>query len=225
MADKEEKKETEVKTPDIESIKAMGIKERMSLVRLEVSIEKKGNNSFKNYDYFRPDDVNNVLKPLLYKYRLFDYYNLDRLENGRSLARLDITTFDNDEKMTYTMDAPDISIQGANDVMNVGGTMTYTKRYLLMNAFDMADNEDDFDNNKTFNQMPKTAPKSNGTATSVEVSNLIFEARRLAVAKSKIDSQKTSDIVGKYIASKKIADIDSSDTLKNLINELNEVNG
>jgi hypothetical protein len=48
------------------------------------------------------------------------------------------------------------SIKATNISQQLGGAMTYTKRYMLMNAFDIVDNNLDFDNTKN---TEKTQPK------------------------------------------------------------------
>lgn len=218
--DKEQSSDNKVESPSL--------KERMVLIANELIIGKDGRNTFSDYDYIRPDDLQNALKPLLLKYKVFYFFNVIKDEvSGRNIATLELSDFDSEyEPIKYSMEVEDIIIKGANSVQSAGGVRTYCKRYLLMDAFDIADNADDLDNNKTTEDKPTT--KTNKSPTNSRPTDkrqeLIMKAKAIAIIKSKIDLEATLALVTNYSPeTKKIADIVKIETLNELITELKKI--
>lgn len=129
----------------IESIKGMNLK-------------KKGRNKFSNYDYYTPDQVSELVTRACHKVGLLTKFDLIRNELGITgqLSVYDIET--PADPIVYHMASDIPSIKATNVAQQLGGAMTYTKRYLLMNAFEIADNNLDFDTteNTKVTAKPKT---------------------------------------------------------------------
>lgn len=122
------------------------IKKRIVEITNRISIKKNGKNTFSNYKYFEPDTILGELNPLLYEYNLITIFNLiNKGDYYESL--LTIEDCDTNDKVIYQFDIDKAVVKGANEAQNSGATLTYAKRYSLMNAFNIADNNNDMDSN------------------------------------------------------------------------------
>jgi hypothetical protein len=128
----------------------LSVKKRIVKIANLLRLEKDGKNTFSNYDYFTPNLVLANLNPLLEEHNLITIFNLKihEFKDDYYTAYLTIADTDTDEKVEYQFDIEKAEVKGANKAQNSGATLTYAKRYSLMNAFNIADNDDDFDSNK-----------------------------------------------------------------------------
>jgi len=122
------------------------IKQKIVEISNELRIEKEGKNSFQNYDYFRPDDIAKAINPLMEKHGIIIMFNMpfsaEKQMYEGSLIVEDIKTA---EKVEYKFDIPLTEVKGSSKAQGAGATQTYCKRYMIMNAFNIADNSDDLD--------------------------------------------------------------------------------
>jgi len=129
----------------------LSVKKRIVKISNLLRVKKEGENKFANYIYFQPDAILANLNPLLEEYNLFTKFQL-RIHPEKDnfyVGELTIEDVDNaDDKQVYYFDIEKAEVKGANPAQNSGATLTYGKRYSLMNAFNIADNDDDFDSNK-----------------------------------------------------------------------------
>ena len=134
------------KNEDQNNAKIMTLYEKMNLVINEVRIGKNGKNTFSNYDYFRPDEINMNVNPLFLKYRLFPYFHtafvdypteqkyvtrptlnddstlqsvLEVKHNYKEIAYLAIRDLDSDNFMEYQMPLELPEIKGANVMQRI----------------------------------------------------------------------------------------------------------
>ena len=122
----------------------MKLKEKIITIQNELRVGKDGKNTFANYNYFQPDTILNMLNPLLLKYKVFSKFNL-LLKDSYYQGELMLSDAESSETETYIFDILKATVKGANEAQNSGATLTYAKRYLLMNAFNIAENNADFD--------------------------------------------------------------------------------
>jgi len=127
----------------------MTIKQKIVKITKELRglLKKDGKNSFANYNYFLPDEILSTLNPLLENNELFMSFNMpysnDKKMYEATLYFEDLT--DETQNITYKFDIPLTSVKGASEAQGAGATLTYAKRYSLMNVFSIADNNDDLD--------------------------------------------------------------------------------
>jgi hypothetical protein len=142
--------------------------QKINSIRDEVVVSKDAKNAHKNYDYFSPDSINKSLQPLLSKYNLFDMFHLT-WNNDKQMyeAIYTIRDVEEDTKVSFNFDIKTADIAGANGAQESGGTMTYAKRYSQMNAFNIADNSLDLDNDR-FNKGMKSKPKPQPVKATVQ---------------------------------------------------------
>lgn len=134
--------------------KMQAIKEEL----LEMNLKKSGENKFAKFSYYELSDFLPQIIKLCNKYNLFTQINFDK-ENGT----LTIVNAENtDETISYITPTEELELKGCNKIQALGGTQTYLRRYLYMNAFDITEN-DLFDNiagkNTTSNKSDSPAPQ------------------------------------------------------------------
>ena len=127
-------------------------------------LKKKGRNKFSNYDYYTPDQVAELTTWASHQVKLFPKFDLIRNELGITgkLSIYDIESTDElrDTPIVFELASAIPEIKATNISQQLGGAMTYTKRYLLMNAFDIVDNNLDFDSNDNTQKPPVTESKT-----------------------------------------------------------------
>jgi hypothetical protein len=109
--------------------------------------KKDGKNDFAKYDYFTPEKVSSLVTQVCQEIGLLPVFSLKRDELGY-YGLLEIIDVETSESITTEMRTEKPSIKATNETQQMGGCETYTKRYMLMSAFDIADNKMDFDNDK-----------------------------------------------------------------------------
>lgn len=122
----------------------MKLKEKIITIQNELRVAKDGKNTFASYNYFQPDTILNMLNPLFLKYKVFSKFNL-HLKDNCYQSELILSDAETTEVETYIFDILKATVKGANEAQNSGATLTYAKRYSLMNAFNIAENNADFD--------------------------------------------------------------------------------
>lgn len=126
-------------------------------VRLqEKELKKSGKNKFAGFEYFELKDflpsINSIFKEL----GLISIFNLDEKK-----AKLQIVNSEKlDEVLTFYTPTAEADIKGAQAIQKLGGVHTYLKRYLYINALEIAENDtvDALPNQET-KTTPKQAPK------------------------------------------------------------------
>ena len=134
------------------------IKQKITEISNKLRLTKEGENPFQKFSYFKPDDILKALTPLLAEYKLFMSFNLpynrDKMMYEAVLYFEDLE--DEKQNITYKFDIPLTKVAGASEAQGAGATMTYAKRYSIMNAFSIADNSDDLDSKSFSQEKPAT---------------------------------------------------------------------
>lgn len=126
----------------------MEIYRKLQACRREIKdtkLKKEGKNTFSNYSYFTPSQVEKLVFDVCVKYALFCKFDLLRTDLGLVGQLLIISVENPEEKLLFTMATDIPEIKATNIAQQLGGTMTYTERYLKMTAFGIEDNTLDFD--------------------------------------------------------------------------------
>ena len=104
---------------------------------LEANIKKTGKNKFANYTYYELSDITPVLINLCNEYKVFTKFSYTQ-----ELATLEIINIEKpEEKEIYTSPMEELELKGCNKIQALGGTETYSRRYLYMSAFDIIEND------------------------------------------------------------------------------------
>ncbi len=135
------------------------IKERISRIANELKIEKKGENEEVKFTYFNLEDITKVLVPLLHKYKMnMEFDMMYRNDSDMYRGELSLEDFDSDKARSFHFDIPLAELANVTASQSAGATLTYCKRYMIMNVFHIADNSSDLDNSNNHPSGPKLAP-------------------------------------------------------------------
>ena len=112
----------------------------------ESEINKLGKNDFSGYEYFTPEQIESIVSSECLAEKLFYKFDLIRNELG-IFGQLSVYNLEDEksEPIVYDMASDIPVIKATNVAQQLGGSMTYTKRYLMMNAFNITDNNLDHD--------------------------------------------------------------------------------
>lgn len=98
-------------------------------------IKKSGRNDYSKYNYYTLDDFLSVCTKIAANHKVLILYSIDK-----EAARLDLRNLEDiGEVLTFSMPLADAAIKGGSAIQNLGSQMTYTKRYLYMNVFEIAE--------------------------------------------------------------------------------------
>jgi len=107
-------------------------------------MKKEGKNTFSNYTYFTPTQIEELVSEVCEKNNLITKFDLNRNEFG-VFGVLTIIDIETSEKIDFTMASAIPEIKATNIAQQLGGCVTYTERYLKTSAFGIVDNSLDFD--------------------------------------------------------------------------------
>jgi hypothetical protein len=135
------------------------LQEARKLVR-ETKHKKAGTNTYSNYDYFTPEQVELIVAEVTEETGTVCLCSLKADENGlyQELTLLDIESPDN--RVTFQLRTKHGQMKATNEAQQMGGTDTYSERYIKMKVFQIKDNnlDPDSQDNKATGS-PKVAGK------------------------------------------------------------------
>lgn len=152
----------------------------------ETKLTKSGFNKFANFKYYELADFLPSLNKINLELGICTKFELDT--EGKK-AILNIFDFDKpEEKIIFDIPYVPSKVQGATEIQNLGGTITYLRRYLFLVAFEITDGDviDAQDLDK-----PK-APEENKLqkdklATQNQLSKIFATAGELKIGKSDLE--------------------------------------
>jgi len=123
----------------------------------ETKLKKAGFNSFSQYHYFTPEQIEQLVHDACEALGLFTKFDLIRNELGvyGLLSVIDAETADT---LEYNMATAIPEIKATNIAQQLGGCATYTERYLKQTAFGISENVLDFDAQKQKEGQATTTP-------------------------------------------------------------------
>ena len=102
---------------------------------LNENVKKTGFNKYSNFSYYQLDDILPVCTRIGAKYRVLMLYAIEKERAILTMINLD----DLEDMMFFDMPVADAAVKGGSAIQNLGALMTYTKRYLYMDAFSIAE--------------------------------------------------------------------------------------
>ena len=107
--------------------------------------KKKGKNTYSKYDYFTPEQVELIVAEVCTETRMIAICNLKTSEYGlyQTLELVDLD--DTKSSITFQLATKHGSLKATNETQQMGGTDTYSERYIKMKVFQIKDNNLDFD--------------------------------------------------------------------------------
>lgn len=125
---------------EIKKVNVYRALQSMRVALQEKDIKKSGHNDYGKYDYFELSDFLPEINKLALENNIVCIYEIT--DKDAILHIADMEDFEN--RIDFRIPIAELSLKGANAIQNVGGLTTYTRRYLYMIAFEIAEN-DEFD--------------------------------------------------------------------------------
>lgn len=103
----------------------------------DMNVKKTGVNKYVGYNYFDLSDIAAPINNLLSKYKM-----MIQISYEQDYAQMRIINVEKpDEILEYRSPMPSVTLKGAHDIQNLGAQQTYMRRYLLMTAFNIVEND------------------------------------------------------------------------------------
>lgn len=118
-------------------------------------LKKAGRNEYSKFDYYTPEQVESLVDKACKETNTIILCNLKADEFGL-FQTLDFIDLESEEKLTFEMRTKHGSITATNETQQMGGTDTYSERYIKMKVFQIKDNNLDLDSQ---DNRPKQAVK------------------------------------------------------------------
>lgn len=123
--------------------------DKLQKVRVDLQnlkIKKTGKNDYSKYSYYELSDLLPAINVLCAKNGLFTQFGMV-VQNGIEMAKLTVyDSSDATKKISFTTPTAEAEIGkkkdgsgGADPIQNLGGKITYLRRYLLMVAFEVVE--------------------------------------------------------------------------------------
>ena len=132
---------------EVKQINNLNIYQKIQAVKKELSareLKKSGENKFSGFKYYELGDFLPSIIELCEKYGLFTQITFTNEKGILNIidCNAEIQTGDKPAEyriVQYESPLRDLELKGANAIQALGGTETYLRRYLYMNAFDIVE--------------------------------------------------------------------------------------
>ena len=114
----------------------MNIYEKLQKVRVELqnaNLKKSGHNKFAGFHYFELSDFLPAVNVLMEKYKLCSTFNIGVEEAILTIINAEAP----EEREKFVCPMGELNLKGAHQIQNLGGQITYLRRYLYMNAMEI----------------------------------------------------------------------------------------
>jgi hypothetical protein len=125
------------------------IKARIELQ--ELKLKKSGKNTYSNYSYYELGDFLPAVNKLCQKYDILTRFNIVTNKASESAVLTLYNAPEPTEKISFTAPTAEVNIGakwkdgkqigGADPIQNLGGKLTYLRRYMLLTAFEIAESD------------------------------------------------------------------------------------
>ena len=117
----------------------MTVFEKLNEARLRfqnAGVKKSGHNKFAGYTYYELADILPFINQIANELKFCCVVNFTP-----ELATLDFCDLEGDGRIQFTSPMSDASLKGCVEVQCLGGVMTYIKRYLYQNCFEIVESD------------------------------------------------------------------------------------
>lgn len=171
--------------------------------------KKEGRNTYSKYDYFTPEQVETIVSEVTEKTKMLVLCNLKRNQYGL-FQELTLVDLENEgETLSFELATEMGSLTATNETQQMGGTDTYSERYIKMKVFQIKDNNLDFDSQDN-TQKPKDKEVKPTISNDKAYDNATF-------AIDEADSIETLNTLGEQIRKSKILTVEQKAELNKTI--------
>ena len=131
------------------------IYEKLQKCRVELQnlkLKKSGKNNYAGFEYFELKDFLPTVNELFAKNKMFSNFSMTS-----EIAELEIIDCEDKTSVKFTSPIAELELKGCNKIQALGGTHTYLKRYLYINALEIV--EADLFDAVTGKEEPETTEK------------------------------------------------------------------
>lgn len=118
----------------------MNIYEKMQDMRCKLqakALKKSGKNKFAGYEYFELQDIIPTINSLMQEAKV-----TSEIRFTAELAILRIVNAEKpDEDLKFSCPMANATLKGCHEVQNLGASITYIRRYLYINAFEVVEHD------------------------------------------------------------------------------------
>lgn len=107
--------------------------------------KKGGTNTYSNYDYFTPEQVEMIVSEVCAETKMIPLCNLRRDQYGIFQQLILVDLEDTKETLVFELATVQGEMKATNDTQQMGGTDTYSERYIKMKVFQIKDSNLDPD--------------------------------------------------------------------------------
>ena len=115
----------------------MNVFEKLNEARIrfqDANVKKSGKNNYAGYTYYELADILPAINKIAQELKFSCIVNFKP-----DLATLDFIDCEKNERIQFTSPMSSASLKGAMDVQNTGAVITYLKRYLYQNCFEIVE--------------------------------------------------------------------------------------
>ena len=138
----EPKKEVKAEKKDYSK---MNVYQKLAIARAELGnrpLKKSGVNKYAGYSYFELNDFIGEINKIFKELNLISVFNIKVSELGVETAFLDILNADNpEETIRFEASTAEAGMKGATPIQMLGAKHTYMRRYLWLEAMEIAEND------------------------------------------------------------------------------------
>jgi hypothetical protein len=183
------------------------IYEKINNIKIKlIGIKKTGENKFSDYTYFELGDILPILTPALKDENLFMKTEFSVTGETAKLIIIDLDAPEN--IVEYETKVGSCTLKASHDVQNLGAAQTYTRRYLIMTAFDISESDivdagaekeekrNQYQNTSSKNnQKPQYQPRGNNPqqSTTEQLKRNIWELIKMLPKEDQTDWIKSCD--------------------------------
>lgn len=113
------------------------IYEKLQKCRVELQnlkLKKSGKNNYAGFEYFELKDFLPTVNELFAKNKMFSNFSMTS-----EIAELEIIDCEDKTSVEFTSPIAELELKGCNKIQALGGTHTYLKRYLYINALEIVE--------------------------------------------------------------------------------------
>jgi hypothetical protein len=113
------------------------IYEKLQKCRVELQnlkLKKSGKNNYAGFEYFELKDFLPIVNELFAKNKMFSNFSMTS-----EIAELEIIDCEDKTSVKFTSPIAELELKGCNKIQALGGTHTYLKRYLYINALEIVE--------------------------------------------------------------------------------------
>lgn len=122
----------------------------------ESPVKKEGKNTYSGYEYFTPSQISRMVHEVCMEFGLIHIYRLEKNSEGYLASLYVVNIEDYEDSINFVIPTSIPEIKATNSAQQLGGAVTYSERYLLMIAFDIVDNNLDFDTTENTEKTAKS---------------------------------------------------------------------